>query len=246
VPRAATRRSRTRPCATRWACSSTARACRTSSTAHRRGHAQLPEQPPALCNSKNLKFEFNVDKANQILEAAGWKKGTDGIRAKGNVKLKFVYQTSVNQPRQKNQAIVKDACAKAGIDLEFKSVTAAVFFGGDFANPDTYQKFWADMEMYTTTMTQPDPQLFMEQFCQLGAGAEGKQVGQAQPMQEQDIRDLIEQVRDGKLPRRSFIADGRPGPDGADGVDAADARRRGAGADRPFPTSRPSAAVAAR
>jgi peptide/nickel transport system substrate-binding protein len=119
---------------------------------------------PERFRSKTTKFEFHVDKANQILEAAGWKKGADGIRAKGDVKLKFVYQTSVNQPRQKTQAIVKDACAKAGIDLELKSVTAAVFFGGDFANPDTYQKFWADMQMYTTTMTQPDPQTFMEQY----------------------------------------------------------------------------------
>jgi ATPase subunit of ABC transporter with duplicated ATPase domains len=29
---------------------------------------------------------------------------------------------------------------------------------------DTYQKFWSDMQMFTTTMTQPDPQTFMEQF----------------------------------------------------------------------------------
>ena len=120
---------------------------------------------PERFRSKTTKFEFNVDKANQVLEAAGWKKGPDGVRAKGNVKLKFVYQTSVNQPRQKTQAIVKDACAKAGIELELKSVTAAVFFGGDVANPDTFTKFWADMQMYTTTMTQPDPQLFMEQYC---------------------------------------------------------------------------------
>jgi peptide/nickel transport system substrate-binding protein len=125
--------------------------------------ANFLNNPPRF-RSPNMKFEFNVDKANQILEAAGWKKGSDGIRAKGNVKLKFVYQTSVNQPRQKTQAIIKDACTKAGIDLELKSVTAAVFFGGDFANPDTYQKFWCDMQMYTTTMTQPDPQVFMEQY----------------------------------------------------------------------------------
>ena len=119
---------------------------------------------PERYRSKTTKFEFNAAKADQTLEAAGWKKGADGIRAKGNVKLKFVFQTSVNQPRQKTQAIVKDACAKAGIELELKSVTGAVFFGGDFANPDTYQKFWADMQMFTTTMTQPDPQFFMEQF----------------------------------------------------------------------------------
>jgi peptide/nickel transport system substrate-binding protein len=126
--------------------------------------ANFLNNPPRV-RSPNTKFEFNVDKANQILEAAGWKKGSDGIRAKGDVKLKFVYQTSVSQPRQKTQAIVKDACTKAGIDLELKSVTAAVFFGSDAANPDTYQKFWTDMQMFTTTMTQPDPGVFMEQYC---------------------------------------------------------------------------------
>jgi peptide/nickel transport system substrate-binding protein len=120
---------------------------------------------PARVRSPNMKFEFNVDKANQMLDAAGWRRGADGIRAKGGTRLKFVFQTSVNQPRQKTQAIIKDACAKAGIELELKSVTASVFFGGDFANPDTYQKFWADMQMFTTTMTQPDPQVFMEQYC---------------------------------------------------------------------------------
>ncbi|MBX3637987.1 MAG: peptide ABC transporter substrate-binding protein [Rubrivivax sp.] len=126
--------------------------------------ANFLNNPPRF-KSPNMKFEFNVDKANQILEAAGWRRGSDGIRAKGNVKLKFVYQTSVNAPRQKTQAIVKDACTKAGIDLELKSVTASVFFGGDVANPDTYTKFWCDMQMYTTTMTQPDPQVFMEQYA---------------------------------------------------------------------------------
>ncbi len=125
--------------------------------------ANFLNNPPRFV-SKNTKFEFNPEKANQILDAAGWKKGADGIRAKGNVKLKFVYQTSVSGPRQKCQAIIKDACTKAGIDLELKSIVASVFFGSDFANPDTYQKFWADMQMFTTTMTQPDPQTFMEQF----------------------------------------------------------------------------------
>lgn len=119
---------------------------------------------PPRYRSANTKWEYNPEKAVALLEAAGYKKGADGIRAKGNVKLKFVYQTSVSGPRQKCQAIIKDACTKAGVDLELKSIVASVFFGGDFANPDTYQKFWADMQMFTTTMTQPDPQYFMEQF----------------------------------------------------------------------------------
>ena len=73
-------------------------------------------------------------------KTAGWKQGADGIRAKDGKKLKFVYQTSINTPRQKTQAIVKQACQKAGIDIELKSVTASVYFSSDVANPDTYRE----------------------------------------------------------------------------------------------------------
>src|SRR5262245_21031113 len=119
---------------------------------------------PARYDSKNTKWEFNVEKANQILDAAGWKRGSDGIRGKDGKKLKFVYQTSINAPRQKTQQIVKQACTKAGIDVELKSITANVFFSSDPANLDTYPHFSTDLQMFTTTMTQPDPQRFMDQF----------------------------------------------------------------------------------
>jgi peptide/nickel transport system substrate-binding protein len=114
--------------------------------------------------SKNTKWEFNIDKANKLLDDAGWKRGADGIREKDGKKLKFVYQTSINTPRQKTQAIVKQACQKAGIDIEVKAVTASVFFSSDVANPDTYPHFYCDLQMYTTTMTQPDPETFLLQF----------------------------------------------------------------------------------
>jgi len=48
--------------------------------------------------------------------------------------------------------------------MELKSVTASVYFSSDVANPDTYSHFYTDIQMYTTTMTQPDPELFMIQF----------------------------------------------------------------------------------
>jgi peptide/nickel transport system substrate-binding protein len=120
---------------------------------------------PKQFRSTNIKDAFNVDKANEILDKGGWKKGSDGIREKDGKKLKYVFQTSINQPRQKTQAIIKQACQKAGIDIEIKAVTASVFFSADVANPDTYPHFYADLEMYTTTMPQPDPQIFMNQFC---------------------------------------------------------------------------------
>jgi peptide/nickel transport system substrate-binding protein len=119
---------------------------------------------PSRFQSKNMKWEFSIDKANQVLDAAGWKRGGDGIRAKDGKRLKMVFQTSINAPRQKTQAIIKQACGKAGIEIEIKSVVASVYFASDPANLDTYPHFSTDIQMYTTTMGQPDPQNFMRQF----------------------------------------------------------------------------------
>ena len=112
---------------------------------------------PAAFVSKNTSWEFSVEKASKLLDDAGWKPGADGIREKDGKKLKMLYQTSINGPRQKTQAIVKQACQKAGIDVELKSVVASVFFSSDVANPDTYAQFYADIEMFQIPMTQPDP-----------------------------------------------------------------------------------------
>ena len=120
---------------------------------------------PERFTSKNTTWEFNVDKANRLLEEAGWRRGPDGIRAKAGKKLKFVFQTSINAPRQKTQAIIKQACQKAGIEMELRSVTASVYFSSDVANPDTTRKFYADIQMYTVgTPSSPDPERFMQQF----------------------------------------------------------------------------------
>ncbi len=118
---------------------------------------------PAQFKSTRLKYAFDVDKANKILDEAGWKRGADGIREKDGKKLKYVFQTSTNAPRQKTQAIIKQACERAGIEIEIKAVIASVFFSSDVGNPDTYSKFYADMEMYNTTQPQPDPERFLNQ-----------------------------------------------------------------------------------
>lgn len=125
--------------------------------------ANFLNNPPRFV-STNIRWEFNIQKANEILDRAGWARGRDGIRAKDGVRLKFLYQTSVNAPRQRTQAIYKQAAQRAGIDLELKSVNGSVFFSSDVGNPDTYVKLYADMQMYTTTMPQADPERFMNQY----------------------------------------------------------------------------------
>ncbi|KPF46684.1 peptide ABC transporter substrate-binding protein [beta proteobacterium AAP121] len=119
---------------------------------------------PARFRSPNNQVEFNIDKANQLLDAAGWKRGRGGVREKNGKPLRLLFQTSTNGPRQKVQAIIKQACGKAGIELELKSISGSVFFSSDVGNPDTYGKFYADMQMYTTTMNQPDPERLMDQY----------------------------------------------------------------------------------
>jgi peptide/nickel transport system substrate-binding protein len=119
---------------------------------------------PTRFRSPNMRWEFNVEKASQLLDAAGWKRGGDGVRAKDGKRLKVVYQTSINAERQKTQAIVKQAAARAGIEVEVKSVVASVFFGSDLANPDNYPKFYSDIQMYNNGPGGPDPQTFMLQF----------------------------------------------------------------------------------
>jgi len=151
--------------------------------------------------SKNTKWEFNIDKANQLLEEAGWQRGADGIRAKNGKRLKLVYQTSINAPRQKTQAIVKQACQKAGIDVELKSVTASVYFSSDAANPDTSRKFYADIQMYTVgTPSDPDPERFMQQFVSWEiASKENKWQGNNPTRWHNDEYDKIYRAARGEL-----------------------------------------------
>jgi peptide/nickel transport system substrate-binding protein len=125
--------------------------------------ANFMNRPPFV--SSNTRWEFNVDKANAMLDAAGWKRGADGIRVKDAIRLKVLFQ-GVNQPiRQKIQSIVKQAFVRAGIDCELKSVVGSVYFSSDPGNVDTESHFYADFELSGKILRQPDPQAFMRAFC---------------------------------------------------------------------------------
>src|SRR5579883_586770 len=155
---------------------------------------------PARFRSTNIHWAFDIDKANQLLDAGGWKRGPDGIRAKDGKRMKFVFQTSTNAPRQKNQAIVKQACQKAGIEMELKSVPGSVYFSSDIANPDTFEHFYADMQLYTLNMTQPDPQVFMLVFTSWEACAKAnKWQGRNIVRWRNDEYDAAYRAADGEL-----------------------------------------------
>jgi peptide/nickel transport system substrate-binding protein len=103
----------------------------------------------------------DLAKANKILDDAGWAKGSDGIRAKNGVKLSILYQTSTNAVRQDTQALVKQWWSQIGVETELKNIDASVFFGGDQSSPDTFQKHFSDIEMYTNNFNGTDPENYM-------------------------------------------------------------------------------------
>ena len=106
----------------------------------------------------------DIEGAKALLEGAGWKAGADGVRTKDGMRLSVLYQTSTNAVRQDYQALIKEWWGQIGVETELRNLNASVFFGGDPASPDTYQKFYADIEMYTNIFDGTDPQAYLSAY----------------------------------------------------------------------------------
>jgi peptide/nickel transport system substrate-binding protein len=120
----------------------------------------------------------NIELANQILDEAGWARGPDGVREKDGVRLSILYQTSTNSVRQSTQALIKQWWEEIGVETELRNIDAAVFFGGDPASPDTYGKFYADIQMYTNDFSGTDPESYMANWlCKEISGPENQWLG---------------------------------------------------------------------
>jgi len=62
------------------------------------------------------------------------------------------------------QAVIKQAAAKAGIEIELKTVTPSSFYSSDPANPAAYTHFYADLQLMVYVMGPPDPERLMRVF----------------------------------------------------------------------------------
>lgn len=117
--------------------------------------------PPEYA-STNTSYEYNLDQAKQLLDETGWKDSNgDGIRDQDGVEMQIVFQTSVNPLRQKTQAVVKQGLQSVGVGVELKNIDPSVYFSSDPSNNDTVEHFYADLQMYTTGNSSPDPTAYM-------------------------------------------------------------------------------------
>ena len=120
---------------------------------------------PAVYASDNTDcLTQDIAGANKLLDDAGWVKGSDGVRAKDGVRLSILYQTSTNAVRQDFQALIKQWWSEIGVETELRNLNASVFFGGDPGSPDTFQKFYADVEMYANNFDGTDPQAYLSMY----------------------------------------------------------------------------------
>jgi peptide/nickel transport system substrate-binding protein len=90
------------------------------------------DQSPQLSAAYTRNFEhhdFNPAKAQQILEAAGWKRGPDGIRVKDGQRLSFDLSctTESNYGRQ-IETIVQRQWHEIGVEAIVKNVPSALMF----------------------------------------------------------------------------------------------------------------------
>jgi peptide/nickel transport system substrate-binding protein len=127
------------------------------------------EEEPAVINilsgipsmtSTNTTLTYDADQANKILDDAGWTKDGD-VRKKDGIELKIRYQTTVNNLRQKIQAIVKKNLEDIGFKVELQQTDSSIFFDSAAGNDQSNTHFYTDLNMFQSTVGAPPPVTYM-------------------------------------------------------------------------------------
>ena len=151
----------------------------------------------------------DTEGAKALLDESGWSLGSDGVRSKGGVRLSALYQTSTNAVRQDFQALIKQWWAEIGVEAELRNISASVFFGSDPGSPDTFQKFFADIEMYANNFNGTDPETYMGNWkCNSEPNPENQWQGSNMPRYCNPAYDElhVKMTQSGSLNERAALA----------------------------------------
>lgn len=102
--------------------------------------------------------EHNVAQARQLLDDAGWRPGTDGIRVKDGLRARLEFGTTTgDRLREQTQQVIQEQLKDIGIEIEIKNAPSAVILGSWQDNaPRARGNF--DILMWTTNVGGLDPQ----------------------------------------------------------------------------------------
>ncbi|TQX84403.1 MULTISPECIES: peptide ABC transporter substrate-binding protein [unclassified Rhizobium] len=94
----------------------------------------MPQQS-FYANPDLPKHEYDPEKAKKLLDDAGWVPGSDGIRAKGGVKLSFSNSTTAgNHIREQVQQFMQQSFKDLGIEMTISNLPPAVMWGEYWSN----------------------------------------------------------------------------------------------------------------
>ena len=101
------------------------------------------------------KHVFDLAAANKVLDEAGWTKGADGVRTKGDLRLRFTVATVAGVPeREQILQLIQQDWQKIGIAMQIRTMPSAVVYG------DYYTKSQFDCLLAASTYgtgADPDP-----------------------------------------------------------------------------------------
>ncbi|APX26260.1 MULTISPECIES: peptide ABC transporter substrate-binding protein [Salipiger] len=134
------------------------------------------------------KSEYNLEKAKQILDEAGWVPGDDGVRVKDGVRLAFKNSTTAgNSVREQTQQFIQQDFAEIGVEMEISNLPPAVMWG----------EYWQMSEFDTAMVgivytTGPDPDV-SNYFHSTAISAQGGAGQNTWQYQNEAVDELLEE-----------------------------------------------------
>ncbi len=90
------------------------------------------ENPANKGKAKITTYDYDPNKAKQLLEQAGWKPGSDGILVKDGQRFSFTLETTAgNKMREQYTQIIQANLKAVGIEVNLKFTPAQQFFGSE-------------------------------------------------------------------------------------------------------------------
>lgn len=94
-------------------------------------HAFNPADPWFTADPKVITiYKYNRREAQRLLDEAGWKMGSDGIRTKNGKRLTLTIMTTAgDKTRETVESFLQEQWKQVGVEVQIKNEIARVFFG---------------------------------------------------------------------------------------------------------------------
>jgi peptide/nickel transport system substrate-binding protein len=142
----------------------------------KRSYSVLSSVEPLGLSEKSL-FEYDPSKAAKLLDAAGWKKGSDGIRTKDGQRLTVAFPVSTNQSVPAERSLFEQIQASeksVGFDVTIKQLDLSSWYAALAENQydvvsAPYTKVGPDVLriLYDTASITPAPSGYFANLAQL-------------------------------------------------------------------------------